>query len=934
MQSEQQTLPSSNATTQVLSQRASLAPSTNADAARARTSKDTGEHVDERTNRHAGEVYEFFASCAMGFEELIKQELMQLGIKKIRPLTGRVVFFATREAALQFLLNTRLSSRVVCVLAHISAASSDILYTEAVRIPWEAHIEDRATIKIDAHGVNTNLKNSQFSALRVKDAICDRMLECTGARPAIDTSYPDLVISLRISGDKASVGLDLSKEALFRRGWEAQKNTHKRLSFLRADYAAALLAHAGWEHACTHTNPSLYLLFPQSGTIAMEALCQALNLSPHIMHKNWGLNAWKQNDTKAWEKLYTAMMQNSLPAADANMGEGARTFAREHEDAGAHAESENALCKRARVRIYLCDEEDAARQSEKTIRYMMRASGIDERAVSLQQISFDAYCRAYKHAHELGKREKDTTSSVFIVDASGIDPSLNATSARVLHQILALAKAAQSVDAGTDVNVHADANVHTDPLATTAASPNATDTTISESIFLSDELMKSCLSDRLTADIHTRLGNDQLAIGHIAQARSSQTPVHTTRLAGSFTNGTELQYASFDAGAQQFADRLKKMAKERKRWAEAEDISCYRVYDADLSDYACVIDVFESLNTPNTLSRNTNKQASLHTKLSPEEQERLRAQKLIIHISEYQAPKTVDPLKAKKRLIDVVTLAQIILQAQDTHIYLTTREKSKGGSQYHKDNRELQTRTKSEVQEDPRAKASRRDTTSARREPALMPDSYLVDEGGLTFELNFSLRHDCGIFLDLRTIREEIREMAKRTKGSKRFLNLFAYTGTASCYAADGGAHFTTSVDMSAVSLAWARRNMERNGFVGEQHEFIQADVLRWIQEARHSTHRWDLILCDVPTFSNSNRMHKRTWDVQRDHAEFIISLSRLLTKDGRAIFCCNLKNFKLESELFEKTGVVCKDITQESIPEDFKRHHGIHHAWIISRKL
>ena len=210
--------------------------------------------------------------------------------------------------------------------------------------------------------------------------------------------------------------------------------------------------------------------------------------------------------------------------------------------------------------------------------------------------------------------------------------------------------------------------------------------------------------------------------------------------------------------------------------------------------------------------------------------------------------------------------------------------------------------------------------------------AHLVDEGGLTFEVNFSTRLDCGIFLDHRETRSRIREMMKQTLGSKRFLNLFAYTGTATCYAADGGAKHTTTVDLSRPSLDWARRNMARNGFRGPEHEFVQADVLSYINEQRHSPNRWDLVFCDVPTFSNSQRMRKSSFDVQRDHVELIIGVSRLLTRNGSAIFSCNLRGFKPDVEALKKAGVVLEDITEETIPEDFQRNKKIHHCYIVKR--
>ena len=210
--------------------------------------------------------------------------------------------------------------------------------------------------------------------------------------------------------------------------------------------------------------------------------------------------------------------------------------------------------------------------------------------------------------------------------------------------------------------------------------------------------------------------------------------------------------------------------------------------------------------------------------------------------------------------------------------------------------------------------------------------AHLVDEGGLTFEVNFDARHDCGIFLDHRETRGRVREMMKLTKGSKRFLNLFAYTGTATCYAADGGAKHTTTVDLSRPSLDWARRNMARNGFTGCEHELGQADVLAWVSEQRHTKNRWDLIFCDVPTFSNSARMRKASFDVQRDHAELIIGVSRLLVRGGSAIFSCNLRTFRPDVEKLERAGVRLTDITDETIPEDFARNRKVHHAYLVER--
>ena len=280
----------------------------------------------------------------------------------------------------------------------------------------------------------------------------------------------------------------------------------------------------------------------------------------------------------------------------------------------------------------------------------------------------------------------------------------------------------------------------------------------------------------------------------------------------------------------------------------------------------------------------------------------------------------MDPELARRRLLDVLTIAPRVLGVDPADVSVRVRTRARGGSQYADEARTPERGTRG------------RDRSSRRQGVELPAGSHLVDEGGLTFEVNFDARHDCGIFLDHRETRSRIREMMKQTKGSKRFLNLFAYTGTATCYAADGGAKHTTTVDLSRPSLGWARRNMARNGFDGPEHEFVQADVLAWVSEQRHTRNRWDLIFCDVPTFSNSARMRRSSFDVQRDHTELIIGVSRLLVRGGRAIFSCNLRSFRPDVEKLERAGVRLTDITDETIPEDFSRNRKIHHAYLVER--
>lgn len=189
-------------------------------------------------------------------------------------------------------------------------------------------------------------------------------------------------------------------------------------------------------------------------------------------------------------------------------------------------------------------------------------------------------------------------------------------------------------------------------------------------------------------------------------------------------------------------------------------------------------------------------------------------------------------------------------------------------------------------------------------------EERIVPEGGLNFIINLTDYLDTGLFLDHRITRDMFRKDAR----GQSVLNLFCYTGSFSVYAAAGGAAEVTSVDMSRPYINWAKRNMQYNKqYRPEAHDFIQADVLDWIRGV--PTDRYDLIICDPPTFSNSKRMDGE-WDVQRDHVPLLKSLLRILTERGKIYFSTNYRDFALNRESIPAS--VVKDISTATTPFDF----------------
>ncbi len=266
-----------------------------------------------------------------------------------------------------------------------------------------------------------------------------------------------------------------------------------------------------------------------------------------------------------------------------------------------------------------------------------------------------------------------------------------------------------------------------------------------------------------------------------------------------------------------------------------------------------------------------------------------------VHVQEYAAPPEIDPDKARRRLDDALTVVGAVLDVPARRIVLKQRRRQRGAAQY-----------------------ERRGDKDLR-----LP----VEEDDLRYFVDLSTYLDTGFFIDQRVTRRLVRRLA----GGRRFLNLFAYTGTMTVNALAGGSPSSTTVDLSSTYLEWAERNLTANGFAvgeGSPHQLVGADCLRWVAEAEG---QYDLVWLDPPSFSNSKRMGRATFDVQRDHADLIRLIARrLLAPGGILLFANNLRNFRLEYS--ELRGLEVKDLSRATLAFDCERGANRHHVFQVER--
>lgn len=731
---------------------------------------------------------ELFATCGTGLEAILGQELRGLGMDEVRPLTGGVAFSADLERAYTALLWSRVASRILLVLERVEATDSDSLYAGVRDIAWEDVVAPGATIAVNARGTNDQLRDTRYTALRVKDAVCDRLRDERGERPDVDAQHPDLLIQVNLHAKRATVYIDLSGTSLENRGYrDAARSTSP---FIHETLAAAMLLAADWP-ARARRGEILVDSMCAAGTLVIEAALIAGDVAPGITRSTWGFSGWCGHDEGLWEAI--------LDAADARAQAGTRevviyaTEAREREIA----------CARARAKA-------------------AAIAPLIEFLPSRDALANAIMCRA---------DARGLFASCLFVSTECLEATLPARYAQLAGELLD----AKPLEAAVMLVEGQDADAYLGMERTRGY---------------------SCMNGSAPCDIALfDLRGDA--------SRAAQVSVR------------DRQLAVYDASAQQFADRLNKVFKQRRKWASKNDVSAYRIYNADLPDYNMAIDLYEGAG------KDVGRQ--------------------LVHVAEYAPPKNIDAAKAARRMTDALNIASVVLDVSADDIFVKRRVRAKGGSQYAQHDQDMRQRARHVV---------------------------ITQENGLLFEVDLASYLDTGLFLDHRDTRELVGKLA----AGKSFLNLFAYTCTASVYAAAHGAKFTTSVDLSNTYLQWGERNMELNGLMNGRQEFVRADCVEWVQQTRHTKMRWDLVFVDPPTFSNSAKMRTRGWDVQRDHAELLIGVSRLLTRGGAAVFSCNLRGFKLDRETIERAGVQVVDITDKTIPLDFERHAQVHHCFVLRR--
>ncbi|RJX79574.1 bifunctional 23S rRNA (guanine(2069)-N(7))-methyltransferase RlmK/23S rRNA (guanine(2445)-N(2))-methyltransferase RlmL [Pseudomonas sp. LS-2] len=544
--------------------------------------------------------YELFLTCPKGLEGLLAEEATALGLQETREHTSTIRGSADMETAYRLCLWSRLANRVLLVLKRFPMKDAEDLYHGVHDIEWADHLEPDGTLAVEFSGHGSGIDNTHFGALKVKDAIVDRLRTADGSRPSIDKLNPDLRVHLRLDRGEAILSLDLSGHSLHQRGYRLQQGAAP----LKENLAAAILIRSGWPRIAAEGGA---LADPMCGvgTFLVEAAMIAADIAPNLRRERWGFSAWLGHVPALWRKLH----DEALARAEAGLAK-PPLWIRGYE-------ADPRLIQPGRNNV------ERAGLSEWIKIYQGEVATFEPRPDQNQKglvICNPPY----------GERLGDEASLLYLYQNLG----------ERLRQACLNWEAAVFTGA-PDLGKRMGIRSHKQYAFWNGALPCKL-------------LLIKVLPDQFVTG-ERRTPEQRQA--EREQAAYDQTPDEPQERKFN-KNGNPMKPAPAPApvveqprlseGGQMFANRLQKNVKAMSKWVKREGIDCYRVYDADMPEYAMAIDLYHDW----------------------------------VHVQEYAAPKSIDPEKASIRMFDALAAIPQALNIDKSRVVVKRRERQSGIKQY------------------------------------------------------------------------------------------------------------------------------------------------------------------------------------------------------------------------------------------------------------
>jgi len=509
-----------------------------------------------RAKRRKKSSLSLVSTCGAGLEDLVAEEIRDIGGKDVQTTPGAVPWQGGLEAGYRLCLWSRFASRILVQIAEFDAPDTDSLYRQAGRIDWDEHFNPKDTFAVYCTLTDSPITHSKYASLRIKDAIVDQFRSRTGRRPSVDVMQPGMRFNLHIRGTKASLAIDLSGDSLHRRGYRIASVEAP----LKETLAAAIVHLAGW--SADFPSDSV-LLDPMcgSGTFLLEAAMIYGDSAPGLQRKSFGFNFWRRHNPGLWEKLVTEAVERE----------------------------ERGLNKAWPQIIGYDADPHAVSAARKNI----IEAGLDDK-IQINQ-------------RQAANLHKPAASGMLIVNPPYGERLSDKEGVKYLYRFLG--RKFRQEFYGWQIGFF-------------AANPD----------LAGMPGMKWTKTFRLyNGPIKCKL--------HCGQASRQETAKRTK---------FELYDCSPDHEGVDFANRLRKNCASLFKWARNEDVTCFRIYDADLPEFNLAVDLYEEW----------------------------------VHVQEYAPPKTIDPAKSTRRFKVALQVIRDLLNVPHSRVFIKTRQKQKGKKQY------------------------------------------------------------------------------------------------------------------------------------------------------------------------------------------------------------------------------------------------------------
>ncbi|BCG23570.1 ribosomal RNA large subunit methyltransferase K/L [Pseudomonas tohonis] len=518
------------------------------------------------------DVFELFLTCPKSLEGLLLDEATGLGLAEAREQVAAIRGRGDLETAYRLCLWSRLANRVLLVLKRFPVQNADDLYQGVLEVDWHDHLSPTGSLAVEFSGHGSGIDNTHFGALKVKDAIVDKLRTANGERPSIDKVSPDLRIHLRLEKGEAILSLDLAGHSLHQRGYRLQQGAAP----LKENLAAAILLRAGWPRIAAEEGA---LADPMCGvgTFLVEAAMMAADIAPNLKRERWGFSNWQGHVPALWKKL--------------------------HEEAQARADA-----GLARPPLWI-------RGYEADPRLIQPGRNNIERA------GLSDWVKIYQGELATFEPRPDQNQKGLVISNPPYGERLG-DEASLLYLYQNLGERLRQACMGWEAAVFTGAPELGKRMGIRSHKQYA---------FWNGALPCKLLLIKVLPDQFVT-GSRRPEAAAEPQAGAMPAP----------------EQARLSEGGQMFANRLQKNLKQLGKWAKREGVQCYRLYDADMPEYALAIDLYGDR----------------------------------VHVQEYAPPRSIDPEKAQARLLDALAAIPQALGVDPANVVVKRRERQTGTRQY------------------------------------------------------------------------------------------------------------------------------------------------------------------------------------------------------------------------------------------------------------